>query len=236
MRAKTCPRAAFLTSTSIDAPAFAKTDTSGTRLLVVSGNSESKKRVRVVGEGNWPTSTDLWCWHCCHPFTSMPLPMPVDHDDRRDTFHVTGTFCSWACIKAYNLDSHTYKKGLISNTLTLFHKRCTGVLRGIRPAPPRQMLRVFGGSMSIEDFRAASQAPVEYTVLPARMVVLQQMIQETKNAVGPLSGPKPNLDSHVSFTDVVTKNETLRLKRPKPLQNNRNLLERTMGIGSFKTT
>ena len=37
----------------------------------------------------------------------------------------------------------------------------------------------------------------------------------------------------MSFTDVSTKNETLRLKRPKPLQNNKNLLERTMGISAF---
>jgi hypothetical protein len=34
---------------------------------------------------------------------------------------------------------------------------------------------------------------------------------------------------------VSTKNEPLRLKRPKPLQHNRNTLERTMGIGVSST-
>lgn len=24
----------------------------------------------------WPLSTEVWCWHCCHPFKSVPLSIP----------------------------------------------------------------------------------------------------------------------------------------------------------------
>lgn len=209
---------------------------SGSRMLLVNG---STKRLRVrddhAGGCSYPTRTDQWCWYCCHPFDTQPLPMPLRHDDRRDIFHVMGVFCSWACMKAYNNESSSYMKSVTANTITLFHKRCTGKLRGIRSAPPRVALKVFGGQMSIDEFRAASDKPLEYCVLPPRMVVHHHAIQETDLAHQPAARKQrqtaPDLHAVVNFKDVSTKNETLRLKRPKPLQNNRNLLERTMGIG-----
>lgn len=162
--------------------------------------------------------------------------MPIKYDDRQDVFHVTGTFCSWACMKAFNWESSSYLKSVNANLITLFHRRCTGTLRHIRPAPPKQALAVFGGTMSIEEFRRAPENPVEYAVLPPRMIVHHHAIQETRLSVADDTGraeKKQNLDTVVCFKDVPTKNETLRLKRPKPLQHNRNLLERTMGINAL---
>lgn len=200
------------------------------------------KRVRVadtppaVASEPWPTSTTLWCWHCCHPFGGQPLPLPVRYDDRRDVFHVAGTFCSWSCMKAYNWESASYMKPVIINNITLFHKRCTGVLRGIRTAPPRQALRVFGGHMSIEEFRAAADLPTDYTLVPRNVIPHDRAIEErvTQRAVNEAAKardrPPPDLKAEVDFQNVSTKNETLRLKRPKPLHTSRNLLERTMGL------
>ena len=249
-------RAWILTSLTIDSPLVRSVlglegdqRDRGGRLVMVGGT----KRVRVQKASHtcheprhetvhrardYPTSTDQWCWHCCHPFDTQPLPMPVKYDERRDIFHVMGTFCSFACMKAYNGESASYLKYVNANNITLFHKRCTGRLRGIRRAPPRVALRVFGGHMSIEEFRASSERAVEYCVLPPRMIVHSQALHETELAAQrhtAASARKPAADLHtvVDFKDVSTKNETLRLKRPKPLQNSRNLLERTMGINAF---
>lgn len=233
-------RASLLASWVIDAPAVlgAAGPAVSSRLLMVGG---SNKRVRVRDQGAaseggaaWPTSTDRWCWHCCHPFAGQPLPMPIVYDDRRDCFHVMGTFCGWACMKAYNLESTSYKKHISSNVITMFRKRCTGHLRGLRAAPPKMALKVFGGAMSIEQFREASDAQREYAVLPPNMIVHHHCIQELDTSQPQFKQkvkPAPDLGAVVNFKDVSTKNETLRLKRPKPLQSNRNLLERTMGIG-----
>lgn len=216
-----------------------------TRLRMVRGN---RKHVRVASgataadsDDDWPQTTDQWCWYCCHPFDTRPLPMPIKYDDRRDVFHVTGTFCSWACMKAHNGHSSSYMKSVVANYITLFHRRCTGKLAGIRPAPPRQALRVFGGTMTIEQFRRASEHDVEYCILPPKMVVHHQVVHEQQNTARLVSmqankRAAPDLGQVVCFKDVATKNETLRLKRPKPLQNNRNLLERTMGIGALVQT
>jgi hypothetical protein len=203
--------------------------------LVVVGTRQVRVR---PAEGDWPSSTDRWCWYCCHPFQGTPLPMPTKYDDKREVFHVMGTFCSWSCMKGFNLDSSSYMKPVNANNIALFHKKCTGSLARIRSAPPRQCLSVFGGGMSIDEFRAGHSR--EYQVLPERMILhshhtvdeayLQQRSeQQLKRAA------KTDLGAVVTFKDVSTKNEPLRLKRPKPLQHNRNTLERTMGIGVSST-
>ena len=162
--------------------------------------------------------------------------MPIRYDDRRDEFHVMGNFCSWACMKTFNSESTSYMKTVITTIITLFHKRCTGVLRGIRAAPPRISLRVFGGHLSIEEFRGARDG-VERCVLPPRMVVHDIVVMEQDRAAtarGKVLDARapPDLGAVVDFKAVSTKNETLRLKRPKPLKNNnRNLLEQVMGLG-----
>ncbi len=198
----------------------------------------SVKRGRTVRpcaqqDADWPRRTDTWCWHCCHPFDTPPLPMPVEYDDRRDKFVVTGTFCSWSCMKTYNSESATHKKNVISMIIKLFIKRCTGSMAFIRFAPPRVKLRAFGGSMSIEEFRAASSSGshVAYVVLPPKMIVYEPRVEQE---AAPRSKHRPcGKDDTVSFKDVRARNETLRLKRPKPLQNNKNALERTIGTNGI---
>ncbi len=219
----------------------------GWRLPEPAGADDARPKLEAVRRGQvrvtehrgaWPARTDRWCWHCCHPFEGPPLPMPIKYEDRGGVFHVTGTFCSWACMKTYNLQSSSYMKHVNANLITLFHKRCTGVLRGIRGAPPRQALRVFGGTMDIAEFRAAADKGLHYVVLPPRMILHHDAVYEsTKSseaAVAKQRRPVPDLGALVTFKDVATKNETLRLKRPRPLKNQRNLLERTMGIGAGK--
>jgi hypothetical protein len=232
-------RLALLRAQAIDSPLLAaaaadiKAACAGDtcRALPVKIVGGDARRVRPCsGARDWPTRTDVWCWYCCHPFDTPPLPMPVRHDARRDVFHVTGTFCSWACIKAFNSESSSYLKNVNAMNIALFHKRCTGSRAHVRPAPPRIMLRAFGGAMGIDEFRAASGEPREFRVLPPKMIVHHAAIEETSTR--PRAKPC-NLSDTVSFKDVSAKNETLRLKRPKPLQHNRNTLARTMGINAL---
>ena len=224
-------RDALLRSACITAPVVMGEDTRNKIHIV------GPRRVRVArhrgapthGSHEWPTSTPVWCWHCCHPFDTRPLPMPTKFDSHRDVFHVMGTFCSWACMKAYNSSTTSYLKNVVAEIITLFHKRCTGVLRGIRPAPPRVVLKAFGGHMTIDEFRAASERGILYDILPPRMIIHQHAVHERHIADAPRRTAR-NLQEVVSFENAAAKNEPLRLKRSKPLQKDRNLLERTMGI------
>lgn len=179
---------------------------------------------------------DLWCWHCCHPFEGVGIPLPTAHDSRRNTWKTMGTFCSFACIKAYNCDDANHN-GVRNMLMTLFKKRITGKLTTTIPAPPRCCLRVFGGTMSIEDFRAKAADGIIVSKLPPKMIPMETIIHERKvEAKKVAAQPGPNLQTGIDLTTATQKNETLRLKRPRPMPSSSDVLARTMGLEFFPTT
>ena len=102
----------------------------------------------------WPEQTDIWCWWCCHPFEGTPRFLPTKYDQRRDRFKVTGNFCSWSCAKRFIIEDT--QKFLLPKTIQMFSllvRKINGYFYNIKAAPPRQMLKVFGGPLTIEEFR-----------------------------------------------------------------------------------
>jgi len=106
----------------------------------------------VTGAGwvPWPKSTDLLCWHCCHGFDTVPVPAVSDFSERRNIMQVHGNFCSWACSKAWMLRNNSHAR------VVYLHRLARAGREPIATAPPRDVLRVFGGHMSITDFRGGS--------------------------------------------------------------------------------
>lgn len=97
----------------------------------------------------WPESTDILCWWCCHPFDTIPIPCPVNYDEIRDRYEVTGVFCSWSCSAAYSVEEY--------RSLDLIYQMKNGLCgysEDIAISPPRYCLKNFGGYMSIKDYRA----------------------------------------------------------------------------------
>lgn len=186
--------------------------------------------VRVVDHGTWPATSSTLCWHCCHPFPGAPLPMPTRYNDRLDIFHVAGTFCSWGCMKAYNMDSSSYMRHVNATVITLFRKRCTGKLESIKPAPPRLALKAFGGGMTLDEFRRCDK---NMMILPQKMIMHRPVVEEIPSRLRERPSAQQLQDS-VSFKDATAQNDMLRLRRPKPLTAH-NLLVRTMGVQILQT-
>lgn len=150
--------------------------------------------------------------------------MPTRWDAHRKVFHVMGTFCSWACMKAYSLQQPRLQ---CTNEITLFHKACTGKLSGIRCAPPRLVLEAFGGHMTIEEFRGCEK---EMFVLPPKMILQNPKVEEMPPRMRKPTA-RTTLDEEVSFKDANTQNEMLRLRRPTPLDfQKHNRLIHAMGV------
>jgi hypothetical protein len=104
----------------------------------------------------WPPANwrELCCWHCCHACPSDPICLPNSYDRRADVFHVFGLFCSLQCAKAYLLEHSAFGSGDRALLLQYLATRFFGHSGApARPAPPRHRLRMFGGDLSIEDFR-----------------------------------------------------------------------------------
>lgn len=126
----------------------------------------------VIKCSSWPLSTTILCHHCCYSFDGVPVPLPQSYDALRKVYHCRGNFCSWQCAKAYNirqtplagrgnrnmyiaiLAHRTWVKYRTGERTTQEEKSMkTYAMYCIHPSPPREVLQVFGGDMTIADFR-----------------------------------------------------------------------------------
>lgn len=134
----------------------------------------------------WPTSTTIACWHCCHTFTSTPfsIPQPSTHvlaPNPRQCYYVMGVFCSVNCAKRFLLDTGNQNRDV---RLMLFFEMCNVVWQLSRdevifanPAPPRWLLTMFGGDMDIETFREKSLVCRTRVVEPP-FITYSMMVEE----------------------------------------------------------
>lgn len=107
---------------------------------------------------NWPSSTNICCWNCCHQFEGVPIPAPskIDKRNSEKLAMCYGVFCSFNCAKRYIIDKNTHDAWRASTLLSLLHKRVVGHQCPIKMAPPRICLKMFGGNMTIDEYRYGS--------------------------------------------------------------------------------
>lgn len=118
-------------------------------------------------EGVWPPTSSYACWHCAHTFPTSPVGIPVGYDERLNKWTLRGNYCSFNCAKASLRDQNRSSAGEVINQLSrlaLYVHRCPAwdkpshlqskaSFPGIKAAPPKSVLRMFGGWMSIDEFR-----------------------------------------------------------------------------------
>lgn len=126
-----------------------------------------------------PDKTDVLCHWCMQSFDTPPVGMPTKRlPDGK--FSVTGVYCSLECAAAHNFDVHhashiSYTRhamccemaSTVNNTVQPVH---------ICPAPPRAMLKVFGGPLTIDEFRQGGRAYT--TVYPLPIVAQVQHVEQ----------------------------------------------------------
>lgn len=162
-----------------------------------------------------PDHSDAACFWCCHTFTHRPVVLPIR--DTGEHLLVTGNFCSPECATAYlfdiRQDSHTRWE-----QFALLHRVYGDACQGtIYPAPVRSLLKLFGGALSIQEYRALIQShKVRVDIhLPPMVSILATM--DTK----PIDFYDASLTKNVSETvkeRLQKAEEVLRLRRTKPLK------------------
>jgi hypothetical protein len=181
---------------------------------------ESKKTEKM------PDSTEIACFWCAHGFDWTPCVIP--EREVAGIYSVYGNFCTPQCAVAYllneALDPHSRWE-----RLALLHRIYEPEGRGrIFPAPNRQCLKMFGGPLTIESFRATireKKVRVDFHMPP--MVSILGSI-DTK----PIDFFDTSLKN--TFTQTFDKmqkaEEGLRLKRKKPLKDRESTLDMCMNI------
>jgi hypothetical protein len=162
-----------------------------------------------------PTHSDAACFWCCHTFTHRPVILPIR--DTGEHLLVTGNFCSPECSASYlfdiRQDSHTRWE-----QFALLHRVYGELCHGtIYPAPARSVLKLFGGALSIQEYRALIYShKVRVDIhLPPMVSILSTM--DTK----PIDFYDASLTKNVTETvkeRLQKAEEVLRLRRTKPLK------------------
>jgi hypothetical protein len=155
------------------------------------------------------------CFWCCHTFSGQQFVLPQYYDTYKNIYTCKGNFCSPECSLAYLYadnsisDSTRWNKHILLNSLY-----ASLYTEGISPAPPRSILRMFGGPLDIKQYRSYLSVNdlIHENYAPIRLIFPVMAIQ----------GPLRDIKKIVSLSnDVIEKaSESLRLKRSKPVNLN----------------
>ena len=171
----------------------------------------------------WPDQTNIHCWWCCHQFEGPPCCLP--EYVRRGKFYVAGCFCNFNCAAAYNFNRNDNNVWERYSLLNLMYKKLfnTNFVK-IDMAPPREVLKMFGGYMEIDEFRAhCLKQEKTFQVVRPPLVSIIPKIEEHIN-------PKNRVVNEHILNSTQSK---LKLTRSKPLISDKSSIQTYMNI-TFK--
>lgn len=195
----------------------------GAQTLLVSFNSSNNHNKTI------PEKTDVYCFWCCHGFEGQPCVLPQACID--DVWRVYGNFCSPSCGLSY-LMNETMDTHIRWERIALLSRLYGG--ERIYPAPSRECLAVFGGVMTIDEYRTLVdehklRVDIQY---PPMVSILASM--DTK----PIDFYETSIKN--SFVAAAQERlhkaeEGLKLRRTKPLKDRESTLDSCLNI-SFRQT
>ena len=157
------------------------------------------------------------CFWCCHTFSWVSCILPISYDVYNNIYSCEGNFCSPECALAHLYADNKIPDAAKWNRHALLNHLYADLYktRALSPAPPRSLLRLFGGQLDIEQYRdyiTGDNYIVLAEVHPIRLIFPSMNVQ----------GPLRDIKKYVSLSsDVVEKaSEQLRLKRSKPMNVN----------------
>lgn len=175
-----------------------------------------------------PEKTVTACFWCAHNFDWQPCVIP--EREEKGTYRVYGNFCCGSCAMAFllneSLDTHVRWE-----RIALLHRLYGKYYQNQRifPAPARESLKLFGGPMDIETYRAtigAGKVRIDLQIPPMVSILgsidtkpIDFYDSSMKHTISPLLG------------EIVPKaEEGLRLKRSKPLKEKDSTLDSVLKI------
>jgi hypothetical protein len=164
------------------------------------------------------------CWWCKNHFNTPPVQLPDDYYSK--TFFCHGHFCSFNCMKSYNLDLNDSLLWKRESLINLLYFMTYSEYKEITPAPHWITLEEYGGTLTLDEFRKNSLInSKEYLVLHPPLISRQMQIEESYKIsklkevpIGQINRIYSEMDSEYS------------IKRKKPIQSKQLNLETTMGL------
>jgi hypothetical protein len=202
-------------------------------------NKMNKKNLKNImyefisanNDKTWPETTNIYCWWCCHPFKGSPCALPEYY--KKEKFYVNGCFCSFNCTASYNFSKNDDDIWERYSLLNLMYKKLYNYkFIKINLAPPREILKIFGGYLSIEEFRENSlKSEKTFSIINPPLISIIPKIEENiintnTNANKTYKNNFPNVNENI----LNKTQNNLKLKRTKPVQNPNNTLQSFMDL------
>jgi len=169
-------------------------------------NSGIKRKVVKLMSGFdtvWPNHSEYDCWNDGCPFKTAPVGIPegIKLNDKGEwVFDCYGNFCSYNCAARYlnpNTDedyvnTQTYldfnTDDYMSNQMQLLELLCQletdmTLMEKIKYAPKRLTQKRFGGTLSIEQYRASFKTHDQFHIFKSPIVPISDELEEVKNTV-----------------------------------------------------
>jgi hypothetical protein len=159
-------------------------------------SSDLKLLPQLYSSTSWPLKTNIYCWWCCHRFDTVPIPLPTQITRKKcltplklkdydiENFEVKGCFCSFNCALSFSMGSYSREKQYLvlyflkkiyklnnPNYSNEFVRTLT-----IKPAPPKEVLEIFGGPISISKYRESLQNSTIYNIIDLPSISSKQYI------------------------------------------------------------
>lgn len=178
-----------------------------------------------IKNDNWVKQTNNYCFWCCHGFNNTPFGLPIKY--KEDKFSVSGCFCSLECAAAYNFAEEKNIQDIWEcyNLINLLSHKIE-YNKIVKLAPKRSCLKIFGGNMSIDEFRTFTESNKIINILEYPMIAVTQQIEE----INYNNDYNKNNYIPIDETRIQKLEQKIKLMRTKPLLNNKNTLEHTMNI------
>jgi hypothetical protein len=178
---------------------------------------------KIHQQSEYPAGTA--CFWCCHTFSWKSIVSPTHYDMYTNQYTAEGHFCSPECALSSIYDDVrlTDAQCWLRQSLLLAMYNLNNVVR----APDKRVLRLFGGTLSIEQYRRYVKeggVALHIATPPIRLYMPSINTQASTRDV----------KSYVTLSnDVADKaSQQLRLKRTKPVHTNVATLDKCMGLNT----
>lgn len=133
-----------------------------------SPETKRNETFNVISTDKNPKERQVCMW-CCHDFSNSKFHLPLYKQN--DEFIVLGDFCSIQCAASYNFND-IVEFGDVWERYSLLHSLyCEGKSYDkISLAPSRLSLKLFGGHLSIEEFRKDTKLKYHLSLAPIKYI------------------------------------------------------------------
>jgi hypothetical protein len=185
--------------------------------------SGQNKKYYIHENNNLIDKHNLYCWWCCHIFNNNAFYLPVKYEN--NIFQVKGYFCSFSCVMTYNKNIKDSKVNERNSLIYLMKKKMyKKEINNITYSLPRETLKIFGGNLSIEEFRKKSNdTDININIYYPPMIPIVPKIEESQEI-------HHKKWEHNTTYFMNQASDILKIKRDKPLNNRKYTLEKYMNI------